>query len=239
MELSERIAAVRKTAGLTQEQMGDLVGVTRQAVSKWESGQAVPDALTVARLCEQLHVSADYLLLGVQPEGQPSGTEPEETVGPGTCPCCGREVPGTLCPVCGYSLLSHSDRGPKYALILKQNSFNFPGKNREQTVQDLIKYAGMSEGYAWMHLKQMQEYGSLVLARRGLSDTAVQWVTSHMDPTFLQLHIVEDCGESDEALLTKTKAMDPPPSQVKTESPVGFWGVVGAVIVALLILSFF
>lgn len=38
MELKDRIAAVRKAAGLTQEQLGELVGVTRQAVSKWESG---------------------------------------------------------------------------------------------------------------------------------------------------------------------------------------------------------
>ena len=59
MELKDRIAAVRRAAGLTQEQLGELVGVTRQAVSKWEAGQTVPDALTVAKLCEALHVSAD------------------------------------------------------------------------------------------------------------------------------------------------------------------------------------
>ena len=38
LQLKDRIAAVRKAAGLTQEQLGELVGVTRQAVSKWESG---------------------------------------------------------------------------------------------------------------------------------------------------------------------------------------------------------
>ena len=58
MELNERIASVRKAAGLTQEQLGELVGVSRQAVSKWESGQAVPDALTITALCQKLHVSA-------------------------------------------------------------------------------------------------------------------------------------------------------------------------------------
>ena len=64
MELKDRIAAVRKAAGLTQEQLGELLGVTRQAVSKWESGQTTPDAATIAALCEKLHVSADYVLLG-------------------------------------------------------------------------------------------------------------------------------------------------------------------------------
>lgn len=38
MELNERITVIRKTMGLTQEQLGELVGVSRQAVSKWESG---------------------------------------------------------------------------------------------------------------------------------------------------------------------------------------------------------
>ena len=38
MELNERITVVRKAMGLTQEQLGELVGVSRQAVSKWESG---------------------------------------------------------------------------------------------------------------------------------------------------------------------------------------------------------
>lgn len=77
MELKDRIAAVRRAAGLTQEQLGELVGVTRQAVSKWEAGQTVPDALTVAKLCEALHVSADYVLLGKEPEEQ-TAPEPEE-----------------------------------------------------------------------------------------------------------------------------------------------------------------
>ena len=63
MEWNQRLAAVRKAAGLTQEQLGELVGVTRQAVSKWEAAQTVPDALMIAEICRQLHVSADYILL--------------------------------------------------------------------------------------------------------------------------------------------------------------------------------
>ena len=51
MEWNERITVVRKAAGLTQEQLGQRLGVTRQAVSKWESAQTVPDAVTIARLC--------------------------------------------------------------------------------------------------------------------------------------------------------------------------------------------
>ena len=61
MELKDRIAAVRKAAGLTQEQLGELLGVTRQAVSKWESGQTTPDAATIAALCEKLLPLAEVL----------------------------------------------------------------------------------------------------------------------------------------------------------------------------------
>ena len=63
MEWNDRLAAARKAAGLSQEQLGERLDVTRQAVSKWESGQATPDVLTAARLCEVLQISADYLLL--------------------------------------------------------------------------------------------------------------------------------------------------------------------------------
>ena len=61
MELKDRIAAVRIAAGLTQEQLGELLGVTRQAVSKWESGQTTPDAATIAALCEKLLPLAEVL----------------------------------------------------------------------------------------------------------------------------------------------------------------------------------
>ena len=64
MEWNERIAVARKAAGLTQEALGEKLGVSRQAVIKWESGQAVPDLDTVAKLCLALGFSADYLLFG-------------------------------------------------------------------------------------------------------------------------------------------------------------------------------
>ena len=73
MELKDRIAAVRRAAGLTQEQLGELLGVSRQAVSRWESGQTSPDAATLAALCEKLRVSADYVLLGREPAAQNGG----------------------------------------------------------------------------------------------------------------------------------------------------------------------
>ena len=64
MELYERIALARKQAGLSQEQLGEKLGVSRQAVSKWESGQTNPDVAYLAEMCRLFGVSSDWLLLG-------------------------------------------------------------------------------------------------------------------------------------------------------------------------------
>ena len=59
-ELSEQIAALRKERGLTQEQLGNLVGVSAQAVSKWEKG-GTPDVELLPILSRQLGVTIDAL----------------------------------------------------------------------------------------------------------------------------------------------------------------------------------
>ena len=66
MELHERIIQARKQASLTQEQLGEKLGVSRQAVSKWESGQANPDVTYVMAMCRLFDVSADWLLFGTE-----------------------------------------------------------------------------------------------------------------------------------------------------------------------------
>lgn len=75
MELNERIALARKQAGMTQEQLGEQLGVSRQAVSKWESAQTNPDVTYVAQMCRLLGVSAGWLLLGEETE-LPGNTHP-------------------------------------------------------------------------------------------------------------------------------------------------------------------
>ena len=237
MELNERIAAVRKAAGLTQEQLGELVNVSRQAVSKWESGQAVPDALTIAELCRKLHVSADYLLLGTDPDSGAEPGNPDYTF-PDTCPCCGHHVEGTLCPVCGYPLPMVPARGPKYAIYSAGTISKL-----SDVEADLQKYCGYSQNHDYAKMLAAQcgssSYGSRVLLRRGLTDSAAQYLAAHLRDTFFDLRIVLDEGESDDALLTKKSAMELPPSAHPEKSGLGFWGVVAAVIVALLILSLF
>ena len=234
MELHERIAAVRKAAGLTQEQLGELVGVSRQAVSKWESGQAVPDALTIKALCQKLHVSADYILLGTDPEDTSEAAGPVYDL-PDACPCCGRRVEGSLCPVCGYPLPTVSPRGPKYAVY----SIGSISKKQEAAA-DLQKYCGYSQEDAETLAAQADsEFGVRCLLKRDLTDAAAQYLAAHLQGTFFNLRIVLDEGEPDEEILSKESAMALPPAARPEKVGLGFWGVVGAVIVALLILSIF
>ena len=80
MELKDRIAAVRKAAGLTQEQLGELLGVTRQAVSKWESGQTTPDAATIAALLARRHELEPFARFHMQGHWDPDGSEMSQAI---------------------------------------------------------------------------------------------------------------------------------------------------------------
>ena len=59
-----QIQSLRKSKGYTQNQLGDMVGVSFQAVSKWERGEALPDIATFASLAEVLDTTIDNLLHG-------------------------------------------------------------------------------------------------------------------------------------------------------------------------------
>ena len=60
--LGQRIQQLRRGLGLSQEQLGEMLGVSRQAVSKWEMDQSEPDLKTVVQLCRTFSVSSDELL---------------------------------------------------------------------------------------------------------------------------------------------------------------------------------
>jgi transcriptional regulator with XRE-family HTH domain len=64
MSLSERIQELRKKNEDSQEQLADKLGVSRQAVSKWENGQGSPDVNNVLKISEIYNVSTDYVLKG-------------------------------------------------------------------------------------------------------------------------------------------------------------------------------
>lgn len=76
MNLSEKILYCRKKAGLSQEALAEKLGVSRQAVSKWETGEAVPELSKLVLLAKTFDVTTDWLLSESEPETPP---EPEVT----------------------------------------------------------------------------------------------------------------------------------------------------------------
>lgn len=64
MNLANRIQALRKQNGMSQEALAEKLGVTRQAVSKWESEQSLPDMENIIAISDLFEVSTDYLLKG-------------------------------------------------------------------------------------------------------------------------------------------------------------------------------
>ncbi len=64
MSLGERITELRKTAGLSQLELAKIMDVSRQAVSKWETGQSSPDAMNLIQLAEVLDTDIEYLTTG-------------------------------------------------------------------------------------------------------------------------------------------------------------------------------
>lgn len=68
MEFANQLKKLRNKEGLSQEDVANTVHVTRQSVSKWESGDSTPDLATTVKLAELFDVSLDYLILDTKPE---------------------------------------------------------------------------------------------------------------------------------------------------------------------------
>ncbi len=66
MNISDRIYELRRSVALSQEEFADKIGVSRQAVSKWESEQSIPDIDKVVKIANFFGVTTDYLLNGIE-----------------------------------------------------------------------------------------------------------------------------------------------------------------------------
>lgn len=66
MNIAGRIQNLRKTKDISQEELADNVGVSRQAVSKWESEQSTPDIEKIIIMSNYFEVTTDYLLKGIK-----------------------------------------------------------------------------------------------------------------------------------------------------------------------------
>jgi len=93
MTLGEKIQILRKQRGMSQEQLAARILVTRQAISKWELSESLPDVDNIVQLSEMFNVTTDYLLKNgaainntstIAAESTPDYAEPEIEVQPDT-----------------------------------------------------------------------------------------------------------------------------------------------------------
>ena len=78
LKTAERLLEYRKKAGLSQEELAERIGVSRQAVSKWERAEASPDTDNLIALAEVYGVTLDELIKGRQEEAPDSPKETED-----------------------------------------------------------------------------------------------------------------------------------------------------------------
>ncbi len=74
------IQKVRKEAGLTQRELAEKLGVSDKTISKWETGNGLPDAGNMLPLCDLLGISVNELLSGERLEGQQYINKAEENM---------------------------------------------------------------------------------------------------------------------------------------------------------------
>lgn len=99
MKLPEKLVTLRKQRGLSQEALAEQLGVSRQAISRWEQGSAQPDAGNLFQLSRLFQVSADYLLDDTLDQPSPPAAPPAAD------PLKKRRVVGLLLTAAG--LLGH------------------------------------------------------------------------------------------------------------------------------------
>ena len=127
----QRLKQLRKEMGLSQKSLSEHLGVTQQAVGKWETGRSSPDPATLARLAELLETSADYLLGISEQPAEPAA--PSLPYGESPIP-----VIGTV--RAGYgSLAFEEDYGVEYACVKDPESYFYlvvKGDSMEPRIQD-------------------------------------------------------------------------------------------------------
>ena len=92
MHFAEKLKAAREAAGLSQEQFAEALGISRQAVSKWETAQSYPDTENLMAAAQILGLSVDELALEQVRDSRPGRFAPRLIIGllaAGACALCG------------------------------------------------------------------------------------------------------------------------------------------------------
>lgn len=102
MALSEKLYTLRKKSGLSQEQLAEKLKVSRQAISKWESGASYPESDKLIAISRYFNVSLDYL---VNEDGGQAEAAPGPEHGKTEEADRGQRIAGLVICICGIVLL--------------------------------------------------------------------------------------------------------------------------------------
>lgn len=80
MNIADRIQHLRKIKGISQEELAEKVGVSRQAVSKWEGEQSIPDIDKIMIMSEFFDATTDYILKGIEPPPKSNDTRADANI---------------------------------------------------------------------------------------------------------------------------------------------------------------
>ena len=127
MSFSENLKQIRKEHHLSQEELAELLDVSRQAVSKWEQGQGYPEVETLLRLSGKLNLSLDALMsTGVDPD---TGTKQTNRTGSIVITSPHENVIATCYKVAASGKMRGGKASPQYALFgVDRGGSNFWGE---------------------------------------------------------------------------------------------------------------
>ena len=144
MTFSEKLTILRKKKGLSQEQLAEMLGVSRQSVSKWEAQQALPETAKIVMISDIFQVPIDLLLKDsqtIETEDIISGAmKQNQRIAEGTntlfCSKCGQVQPvdSAFCGNCGNPLAKNAQP------VVQEPKNEYPqNENQRKVSKDAIK----------------------------------------------------------------------------------------------------
>ena len=131
MSLEEKLTSLRKEKGLTQLELAEMLDVSRQAISRWEVGTALPSIENLRTLSKLYGVSIDYLLNDQETEAsnQVEAAQPKPAAQDDS-----KKEPKYIMPIICIAVI----------LILAAVILTVSGQNQEQTQDDPLPMDGMT-----------------------------------------------------------------------------------------------
>ncbi len=178
MNIADRIQSLRKQKGMSQIELADAIGVSRQAVSKWESEQTIPDLDKIVAMSEIFGTTTDYLLKGIEPvenEGGQAAAATAATAAASTAIPAGPEVPQMTKEEAIALVAKLSQEYRSLERLQKQISDNEAVINKPVTIEyarhSAFRYFWPFFIYAFLALWGM----ILLTAIFGSGDSAIVW----------------------------------------------------------------